>query len=427
MLRAPDVAADVSDRIDREAEGLASLEEKFAHALQEQRNAADRRAARDAADLDSLSTERLAAARERRDRAWREVREPFRSGAVLPEGRQDRRPHGGRGDPATATWLMARSPAPRKRVGSWGSTPNSMSAPARSLRSSRTSSTLLASGGALRDAGVPDVLDRQAWARHPEILADLSTSVAGFGATVSQLEQQRQEVVTFEQDVAAVSATLGIEATDTPARWSRLDSILQESRENRTAVDNLRHELETAQQDRDRAAEALAGHEAVLDRLSADDDLAETVQRSRRVADHRSRETALLGQVRAAANAGTDVAELVKRVAGGPSRRTRTRLSERETEQRAAEERDGATTALAERRGGPGSGREAGERCGLHEKRVGGRAAFLQAGGVPADPVHRPVIEKIGRDLGRTRPAPGPRRRPSRASHARACPGPTDR
>ena len=371
--RALMVAADVTDRINREADRLADIEERLAGAHRELKQAKGRRVNQDVPDLDAASPEHLAAARARRDRAWEAVREPFRAGNVPAEDERDRLVLAV--DQAIPTADRVADDIADRAEAAGRIFEVDADVEARTKYVASVQHDLEHALGEwrelLRDAGVPDVLDRQAWARRTEILADLSTSVADFDATASQLDQQRQRVASFGDDVAAVADDLGIEGADTAARWSRVEGLLRTSRENKTAVERRQQDLKEAQDNRDRTTEELAAHTAVLDRLSDDDDLAETVKRSRRVAGLRSRETALLGQVRAAANADTDVAELVKRVAG----RAKPELEDeaqraRETEQRAAEERDRATTALAGRRGELEAAESQGNAAELHEKRV---------------------------------------------------------
>ena len=112
----------------------------------------------------------------------------------------------------------------------------------------------------------------------------------------------------------AACTTLGIDTDDYWADLDQADERVERSRSNQAAAREIERELAEAVEQQDVARAELAGHQAVLERLTSDDDLDAVIDRSQRVVDVLERRDDLRGRLRAAADPGTDLEELARRV-----------------------------------------------------------------------------------------------------------------
>jgi hypothetical protein len=160
------------------------------------------------------------------------------------------------------------------------------------------------------------VVDPGAWEVRWAAIEELAGLLHEEHELMTTVTTDEQAEAAYATDVLAVGDQLGISGNDT---WGVLSDAVEhvtDSRKNQAAVKALRESLDKATRKREGLTLALAGHEAVIARLQADDDLEEVVARSREVARERERESTSLDQIRLAARTKTDLEGLVTRLAG---------------------------------------------------------------------------------------------------------------
>ncbi len=192
--------------------------------------------------------------------------------------------------------------------------------------------------GLLIAATLPPFLDPDAWEVRRTTAGELAVAVGHHVTLSGKLAAEQTAVAQFAGETREVCARLGVVGDD---HWASLESSVvrvDAARTDSVKAEGLRTQRAGTIVERDQLAVELAGHEAVLARLTLDDDLADVTRRSHEVVTELERERVLLEQVRAAAPRA-DVDDLIRRV----GRRDQADLEAEETE---AKERTDAALIL---------------------------------------------------------------------------------
>jgi uncharacterized protein YhaN len=313
------IPVDIADRIRRGAQELRVVEDEIRIADGEVATARGRvtelvRSASDLADR-ALVNE----SRETRDRAWAEVREPWLT-AALPDDETRSRLAGVVDDSTrTADSVSDRATADAEGTGRIVEV-NALLAERMTRYEGlrvRHGSVARAWADLLAEAGVPSVVDPDAWDVRSAALDALAGHLHEEHALTSAVASDQQALSDYASSVATVGASLAIPGTDTWAVLSAAVAHVTQTRKNQAAVNALRESSDKATRKLEGLVGKLGGVDAVLSGIrSAHDDLDEVVERSREAAVERERENISLAQLRHAARAGTDLEVLVTTLAG---------------------------------------------------------------------------------------------------------------
>ena len=310
------VPSDVLDRLDRDAQALRVLEADVADARRELESAARRRDERGASAGTESTGLSLGPVRQARQRAWTAVRDPWLAGDLPAQ--VDRRSMANdveesiaRVDSLSDAAVREAESAGRLREADaqWARRAAVLDGLERKVEEARA--RWLA---ALEGAGLPVVLDPDAWDVRKTWSASLLEAINQLDHVASEIEAEAAAVAQFAEQVGAVCTTLGIDAGDYWADLDQADERVEVSSSNLAARGEIERELADAVEQRDSARAELVGHQAVLERLTSDDDLDAVIDRSQRVVDVLERRDDLRGRLRAAADPGTDLEELARRV-----------------------------------------------------------------------------------------------------------------
>jgi uncharacterized protein YhaN len=310
------IPADVIDRLDRDAQALRELEGDVDDARRELESAARRKDERGAGAAVESAGPSLGPARQARRRAWTALRDPWLAGDLPAE--VDRRSMANDVEESTARVdslsdeaVRAAESAGRLREADaqWARRAallEDLEKKAEEVRARWVS--------VLEGAGLPVVLDPDAWDVRRAWSASLLEAVNQLDHIASEIGAETEAVAQFADQVGSVCTTLGIDTGDYWADLDQADERVEVSRNNQAAAHEIERELADAIEQKDAARAELAGHQAVLEGLTSDDDLATVIDRSQRVVDVLERRDDLRGRLRAAADPGTDLEELARRV-----------------------------------------------------------------------------------------------------------------
>lgn len=322
MLLLPADAVDLLDRVaDRVAEAV-----RAADTARGEVRAAEAELVSDAPNVERVAHSRWEGARQVRDRAWEQIREPWLTGALPDPG--TRAALAADLDGALAATDVAAGEAATEAE-QYVELRTLTQERQRRLDGAQRALTALVDERddragewrrTVRDCGLPEALDVTAWHVRRGIAAQLSgllLDLTEFDAHAKKLEGENER---FQERVMDVARDLGIGGPDARTALATAHRRVADAREaslasaererQRAAIAGKRATTETR---RDQAARTLA----TLQARSPEADLDTLVDRSRKLLELRERERATLDQLRAAAP-GDDPDDLVARLATMP-------------------------------------------------------------------------------------------------------------
>jgi uncharacterized protein YhaN len=256
--------------------------------------------------------------RARRDRAWAEIRQPWLSGALPDDQTRVRLAGVVEVSARDADESSDNATIEAEDTGRVGEVNTQLASRIAHLEQLRVRRDGLAQAWAdlLTEGGVPPVVDPDAWEVRWGAINELSGLLHEGHELMAAIATDEKAEAAYATDVLAVGALLGVSGRDTWAVLSETVRHVAETRKSQAAASALRESLDKATRKREGLSIALAGHEAVIARLQADDDLDEVIARSIEVARELGREGTSREQLRLAARAETDLDALVIRLAG---------------------------------------------------------------------------------------------------------------
>jgi uncharacterized protein YhaN len=312
------IPVDVADRIRRGAQELRDIEDEIRIEGVEVATARERLTDLGPSSVDPADRAGVHETRERRDRAWAEVKEPWLSGA-LPDDQTRAR----LADAVDVRTRDADETSDHAIIHAEGTgrvlEVNTLLADRIARLDElwvRRGTLAQAWADVLAEAGVSSVVDPTAWEVRSAALDALAGHLNEEHALISAVASDERAVSDYASELATVGTSLGIAGTDTWAVLSDAIAHVTETRKNQAAVNALKESRDKATRKHEGLSGKMAGFDAVIAGLQADDDLDEVVVRSREVADEHEREQIHLDQIRHAARAGTDLEQLVTRLTG---------------------------------------------------------------------------------------------------------------
>jgi uncharacterized protein YhaN len=394
------IPVDVADRIHRGARDVFDIEKEILTETDEVATVRERLTDLDPGLGNPGVSSGVRESRGVRDQAWAEIKEPWLSGA-LPDD-QTRVQLAGAVDARTRDADEASDHATidaenTGRVLEVNAQLADRILHLNELRGVRDGA-LAAWANLLTQAGIPSVVDPGAWEVRWAAIEELAGLLHEEHELMTTVTTDEQAEAAYATDVLAVGDQLGISGNDT---WGVLSDAVEhvtDSRKNQAAVKALRESLDKATRKREGLTLALAGHEAVIARLQADDDLEEVVARSREVARERERESTSLDQIRLAARTKTDLEGLVTRLAGLDAVDLAAKEIEAKTTlDEAFNARDAARDALAEAQRSLRAAERIGDAATMHAREI--EAAEVLAADVAEYVQTRVMITALSRLL----------------------------
>ncbi|HEY5248483.1 MAG TPA: hypothetical protein VIJ15_08565, partial [Dermatophilaceae bacterium] len=311
------IPVDVADRIHRGSEELLDIQAEIRIEAGEVATALAHLADLKTLEGDPGDDSRLRDSRGARDQAWAEVREPWLSGA-LPDV-QTRARLAAEVDLSARGADEASDAATADALGGGRvlEVNGQLADRIAHLDKLRGEGEELARAWAdlLVEARVPSVLDPVAWEMRWAAVQELAGLLVQERQLRARVSNGEESSAAYAADVLVVGARLRIPDSDTWAMLAEAVSQVAAARTNQTTVTALREGRDRTTRKREGLRAQQVGQEAVIATLQADDNLEEVVERSREMAKERERAQTSLELVRHAAQPGTDLEALVRRLA----------------------------------------------------------------------------------------------------------------
>lgn len=311
------VPDDVADRLNREAAELRLRTGALARSQAEVAAAEQHRSERAGRAASGTAHRDLPEARQRRQRAWQRVRDPWLAGflpdeearglAVADVERETLAADEIADDAAREAELLGRR---MEADTAW----------ARHIGEAKHCADLASDAqqtwsSLLREAGLPSVLDPDAWDVRRAASTRIQRIINDLASVARSIRVETETANRFESNVRSVCSQLGICGDEYLADLAKAEQHVSRSETNRSAAEGYEQGLRQARTEKSTVLEELSVALAVVKRLSSDDDdLVEVADRSEEFQERQAEARVAEGQLRTAASLGANLDELVARV-----------------------------------------------------------------------------------------------------------------